>query len=109
MLDVEGILVRVHVKGQRAQVVIPDSLKSAVLHWVHGSVAVGHWGMRSGYPNPKLRWYRPKKCTDQNGTHGIRTRDLSTGATGALSIELIPPFHRLNFAEHEEASDRQAG
>jgi hypothetical protein len=47
-------------------------------------------------PNPKLRWYQPKKCTDQNGTHGLRTRDLSTGATGALSIELIPSFHRAN-------------
>jgi hypothetical protein len=26
------------------------------------------------------------------GTHGIRNRDLSTGATGALSIELIHLF-----------------
>jgi hypothetical protein len=47
-------------------------------------------------PNPKLREYQPKRCTDQNGTHGIRTRDLSTGATGALSLELFPPFHRAN-------------
>jgi hypothetical protein len=47
-------------------------------------------------PNPKLRWYQPKICTYQKGTHGIRTRDLATGATGALSIELIPSFHRAN-------------
>jgi hypothetical protein len=45
-LDDEGILVRVDVKGHRAQVVVPDSLKSAVLHWAHGSVTVGHWGLR---------------------------------------------------------------
>jgi hypothetical protein len=48
-------------------------------------------------PNPKLRWYQPKKCTDQNGIHGNQTRDLSTGATGALSIELVPLFHRAKF------------
>jgi hypothetical protein len=48
-------------------------------------------------PNPKLRWYQPKICTDQNGIHGNRTRDLFTGATGALSIELVPLFRRASF------------
>jgi hypothetical protein len=43
-LDDEGILARVDVKGHRAQVVVPDSLKSAMIHWAHGSVTVGHGG-----------------------------------------------------------------